>query len=407
MEAKKEEVGERPPFTLRRFHISDDYGFLLPNPLKELPPFYRPWMEIGHKLPYLIESRQLRSRVNEMPLLSCQYLQGHREQYLAHLVLSFITTGYVWQEGEKECAKVLPRNLAIPFVEVSRLLGLPPILVHTDCALVNWKKKDPHGSLEIENLEPILCLPGGESTKGFILITFLVEKAAAPGIKAMVQAISALVQPDNRRLEEALEEMANALREMTQVLKKTHDYVDPVVFYGVLRIFLSGWKDNPALPEGLVYEGVSEKPLAYAGGSAAQSTTLHAFDELLGIQHRKESTGFLRLMRSYMPPPHQAFIKEIQSAPSLRNHVLSSGSEALREAYNKCVAVLCDFRTYHITMVTRYVVIAARKIKTNPDLAPLSGTPPSFLEGRGTGGTGVLSFLKSVRDTTREATIPL
>lgn len=52
---------------------------------------------------------------------------------------------------------------------------------------------------------------------------------------------------------------------------------------------LSRWKDNPAMPEGLVYEGVATEPLRYSGGSAAQSSVLQAFDEFLGIRHCKGS----------------------------------------------------------------------------------------------------------------------
>ncbi|XP_070621134.1 indoleamine 2,3-dioxygenase 2 [Erythrolamprus reginae] len=404
MENAMHQMKQKPAFTLKRFHISEDYGFLLPNPLKELPPFYGPWMEIAHRLTYLIESHQLRSQVNKMPLLSCQYLQGHRELYLAHLVLSFITMGYVWQEGEKAVPKILPRNLAIPFGEVSEMLGLPPILVHTDFVLVNWKKKNPQGRLEIENVEPIVTFPGGASADGFILVSLLVEKVAAPGLKAIAKAVNGLLQPDDKILAEALQEVTNTIEEMTKTLKKMHDYVDPSVFYGVTRIFFSGWKDNPVLPEGLLYEGLCEHPLAYSGGSAAQSSTLHAFDELLGIQHQKESAAFLHGMRKYMPHHHQAFIEEIQSVPPLKEHILYSGNLDLRSMYNKCVAALSELRTYHITLVAKYVVIASKKAKSS---ISQSTTPPSFLERMGTGGTHVLKFLKCVRDTTKEAMIQL
>lgn len=44
------------------------------------------------------------------------------------------------------------------------------------------------------------------------------------------------------------------------------------------------------MPHGLLYEGVSKQPMAFSGGSAAQSSVLHTFDELLGIQHSQESS---------------------------------------------------------------------------------------------------------------------
>uniref|UniRef100_A0A8C0EWR5 Indoleamine 2,3-dioxygenase 2 n=1 Tax=Bubo bubo TaxID=30461 RepID=A0A8C0EWR5_BUBBB len=351
-----------------------------PSPLStktELPAPYGPWMEIAHDLPRLITSHRLRSHVHQVPELSFPALElsQTRELHLAHLVLSFITMGYLWQEGEEGTVKVLPQNLAVPFWEVSQALGLPPILSHADFVLANWRRKNPNGPLEIENLDTIISLPGAESLRGFILVTLLVEKAAVPGIKAIVQAIRAILQLDHETLHEALQELAEAIGDMTKALARM---VSPSTHDLVMRLDVV-WKDNPAMPGGLVYEGVSDEPLAYSGGSAAQSTVLHAFDELLGIRHSEESTAFLHRMRHYMPPPHRAFVEEIHRAPSLRQHVLSSGDARLRTAFNRCVSALADFRSYHITIVTKYIAVAAAKAKAG--------------------------FLKSVRDTTREGLI--
>ncbi|XP_048186565.1 indoleamine 2,3-dioxygenase 2 isoform X2 [Perognathus longimembris pacificus] len=389
-----------PPLCLGRFHISEDYGFLLPNPLKELPDHYRPWMEIASNLPQLIQSHQLHAHVNQMPLLDVQFLQGYKEQRLAHLVLSAIAMGYVWQEGETQPKEVLPRNLALPLVEVSRTLGLPPILVHADLVLANWTKRNPEGLLEISNLDTIIAFPGGQSLEGFVLVTVLVEKAAAPGIKALAQAVNALLQSNQDDLLHALQRLRLSIQGITRVLGQMHDYVDPDIFYAVIRIFLSGWQDNPAMPSGLIYEGVSSSPLKYSGGSAAQSSVLHALDEFLGIQHSKE-TAFLYRMRDYMPPSHKAFIEEISSVPSLRELAENSGPGQCLTSYNQCVEALAELRSYHIAMVTRYLIIAASKARSQrPNHLP---GPPKALEARGTGGTSVLSFLKSVRDKTLAA----
>lgn len=108
-------------------------------------------------------------------------------------------------------------------------------------------------------------------------------------------------------------------------------------------------------------------------------------------------------MRDYMPPSHKAFIEEIHSAPSLRDFVLSPGRAHLLEAYNLCLEALAELRSYHITMVAKYLITPAAKARSRePSHLP---RPPWALEGRGTGGSSVLSFLKSVRDQTLEAMI--
>ena len=42
-----------------------------------------------------------------MPFLEAERLSGHKQLRLANLILSQMTSGYVWQEGDKGIIKVL------------------------------------------------------------------------------------------------------------------------------------------------------------------------------------------------------------------------------------------------------------------------------------------------------------
>lgn len=111
------------------------------------------------------------------------------------------------------------------------------------------------------------------------------------------------------------------------------------------------------------------------------------------------SVDFLHRMRDYMPPSHKAFLEDLHSAPSLRDYVLTSGAGCCLMAYNQCVEALAQLRSYHINVVARYIISAASRARSKM----LSHPAPQALEDRGTGGTAVLSFLKSVREKTVEA----
>ncbi|XP_078285017.1 indoleamine 2,3-dioxygenase 1 [Rhinoraja longicauda] len=410
MNQGEDEARNTKCMNLDTFHISEEFGFVLPEPLSDLPKFYRPWMDIANNIPRLIECHQLRHEVNKMELLGTHLLTGYKQQRLAHMALSFITMGYVWQEGYRNPAKVLPKNLAIPYCQVSETLGLPPILVHADCVLSNWKRKDQNSAVELGNLDTIFALPGGESLKGFFLVTLEVELAGVQGIKAIVTATEAVRSNDDDLVKTALLELAESIGKMNQTIMKLDEYVDPAIFYGIIRLFLAGWKDNPAFPEGLVYEGVWEGPRQFAGGSAAQSSTLQSFDEFLGIRHIEKSAEFLHRMRDYMLPPHKAFIRAIASGPSVREYMASHPGAGLRDAYNACIVALVSFRSHHIIVVTRYITILAAQAKAaKAKLGAaasdvLQKAPPSLGE-RGTGGSDILLLLKSARDSTKVAEI--
>ncbi|XP_042344443.1 indoleamine 2,3-dioxygenase 1 [Plectropomus leopardus] len=398
-------------FSLDSYHVSEELGFILSDPLEELPAYYQPWMDIARRVPELVQSHELRLHVNKMPLLSSQFLQKHRELRLAHLALSVMTMGYVWQEGENNTVEMLPHNLAVPYWEVSQRLGLPPILIHADGVLANWKKRDPAGPLDMENLELLVSLPGGDSVRGFFMVTLLVELAAVPALRNIPIVINGVRSGDTEAVARALEDISQSIQDMTDALKLMHVYVEPSVFYGIMRIYLSGWKDNPSMSKGLVYEGVQAEPMEYSGGSAAQSSLLHCFDELLGVKHEAKSAAFLTRMRNYMPPAHKQLIQDISLQPSLKSFVQQQSSEHLNQAYQHCVTKLLAFRSYHINVVSRFITVPAaraRQLRTQSQdtEGEMIGKAPTALEERGTGGSGIMTFLKTVRDHTKDALMP-
>ncbi|XP_076020807.1 indoleamine 2,3-dioxygenase 1 isoform X2 [Genypterus blacodes] len=367
-------------------------------------------MDAALRVPELVDSHMLRSHIHNMPLLSSQFLKRHRELRLAHLSLSIMTMGYVWQEGENDPVETLPHNLAVPLWEVSQRLGLPPIATHADLVLANWRKRDPDRPFNMDNLELLFTFPGGDSVRGFFMVTLLVELAAAPALRSIPVVINGVRCGQADAVAKGLEDISQSIQEMTDRLKLMHEYVEPSAFYGVLRIYLSGWKDNPCMPKGLVYEGVLTEPLEYSGGSAAQSSMFHCFDQLLGVKHEAQSDAFLTRMRDYMPPAHRQMIHDISLQPSLRDFVQQQDNQKLNQAFQLCVAKVVALRSYHINIVSRYIIVPtarARQLRTKGQFSERDtvSKAPRGLEETGTGGSGIMSFLKTVRDRTRDANL--
>lgn len=125
--------------------------------------------------------------------------------------------------------------------------------------------------------------------------------------------------------------------------------------------------------------------------------------------HLVHSASFLTRMRDYMPPSHRCFIEEISRVPCLRAFVLKQANEGLTEVYDQCVVQLVSLRSYHITVVSRFITVPASQAKQlrSADLDSLEEhnpvqKAPTALEERGTGGSGIMSFLKTVRDRTKD-----
>lgn len=90
---------------------------------------------------------------------------------------------------------------------------------------------------------------------------------------------------------------------------------------------------------------------------------------------------------------------------TIRDFVKSQHNEELTLAYDACLAMLKSFRDKHIQIVTRFVVLQAKKVNKMGSGSTLRSGLARKKQGeeKGTGGTSLLPFLKQCRDETGNA----
>lgn len=187
---------------------------------------------------------------------------------------------------------------------------------------------------------------------------------------------------------------------------------------------------------------------------------MHLFDVFLDVDHSMEKLKdnrtqvaaregndrlFMRRMQQYMPATQRAFLDRIgssnftlrQFSVSASNSISPCAQEVVTK-YNTAVVALRKFRDAHLKIACVYVVAQARKAAAESAPAPPSTCPVGAMlarlaaEGdadllavcpisglnlqstsssksapiRGTGGTELMTLLRSCRDATSRAVIP-
>ena len=95
---------------------------------------------------------------------------------------------------------------------------------------------------------------------------------------------------------------------------------DPYIYYHRVRPYIFGWKNNPDLPEGLIYEDCFDnQPQLFRGETGAQSSIVPTLDALFNVVHeRDELREYLDEMRLYMPPGHRELIEYVEKHSKLK-----------------------------------------------------------------------------------------
>ncbi|MGA0079487.1 MAG: hypothetical protein ACO3IO_02300 [Candidatus Nanopelagicus sp.] len=377
------------------YGITEEFGYLPSyDPAQSLSAGNEEWDQFGKDLPKLLMGTNFRKRVQALPKFNIDKLNGEAEIQRAMLVLSYIGQAYQWSDNE--AATVMPQVLAKPWYEVGKLVGRPPILSYQSYASDNWRRFDKAGPIECGNIGLLQCFLGGQDEEWFILIHIDIEKKAGKALKAIEEAQAAVVAQDTEKVEAALIKMRAALTAMYEVLGRMPERCDPYIYFHRVRPYIFGWRNNPSLPDGVVYEGVDPYKgvgQKFRGETGAQSAIIPAMDGVLGIEHEKdELREYLMEMRTYMPPKHVAFIQAVEAGPSVRNFVTTVKKSSLTQVFNDCIELVANFRAMHLEYAGTYIHAQAQATPGNPSAV-------------GTGGTPFMIYLRKHRDETKKQTV--
>jgi indoleamine 2,3-dioxygenase len=391
MNTHKQEKRILTTLHLADYEVSPDYGFLpTHSPAKtQLPEVFWQVQQTATLLPKWLTTGKMHQVIESLPEVDVeQETLDEMQLRRAMLVYSYLTHAYVL--GKSTIAKVLPRNIAVPFYKIAQKLGRPPVLSYASYALDNWVRLNEAEPIEIGNVLISQNFLGGLDEDWFILIHIEIEAKAAPALAAIPTILEGVVQEDITTVINTLEAIKDAWININTTMSRMPEACDPYIYYNRVRPYIHGWKNNQALPEGLIYEGVeaySGKPQQFRGETGAQSAIVPTMDALFNIIHAHDPLReFLIEMRDYMPPKHRAFVEEVERRSTLRDFVKSRMDRVakLGDLYNNCVSLIEKFRSQHLEFAARYVHKQAGSVSNDPNV--------------GTGGTPFMQYLKKHRD---------
>lgn len=346
-----------------------DYS-LPQQPLTKLPKAFAVWEETAKNLPKLLVSNFLRNTVEKLPVFPVKKLKNAREFERAMMILSYLGHAYVW--GEKQIPTKLPKVLAKSWCEVAKKLKRPPVLSYASYALNNWQKIDKTKPVVLGNIVLLQNFLGGMDEEWFILVHVEIEFKALAFMRLLPEIIKKSDLEKLSIIRDGLENICNTLDRMPE-------HCDPYIYYNRVRPYIHGWKNHPAFPNGLIYEGVYQnKPQQFRGETGAQSAIIPCMDALLGITHMDDLLGeYLKEMRLYMPIQHRNFLEWIEKNSKVREQVKNS-TAAMKNIYNQCIKLIARFRSTHLHYAASYIQQQAQKSAENPNAVGTGGTP--FME---------------------------
>ena len=377
---------------LQDYGLSRERGYLSHYEIDEitLPSQFADVVRAAGNLSGLLSTGRVRHWLDQLPdpgLEDWAQEAPEEEVRTAMVHYSFLVQAYVW--GEPDAPTSLPAPLAVPMWALAKRLGQQPLLPYSAYVLDNWDRLDRNSPIRLDNIWMIQNFLAGQDEAWFVLVHVAIEARAGEMLAEIPKLVEAAANGDAKAVEAGLARCNHVWDDVNAIFDRMPERCDPYVYFHRVRPYIHGWKDNPALADGLIYEGVREtggKPQAFRGQTGSQSTIVPSMDALLGIGHAADPLrSFLDELHIYRPPAHRTFVDRVRAMSGLRAFIQGSGNPNLREVYNTCVRSLARFRTRHLEYAANYIA------KQHKDSA---GNDTDV----GTGGTPFMKYLKKHRD---------
>jgi len=380
--------------TLAAYGVTAERGFLCPYDAAsvELEGDLVAARDLALRLPEILPTGAVRKVLEALSVVPPERIAGldDVQARMAMVHYSFLAQAYVW--GADAPAAHLPAAVAVPIVALADRLGQQPLLQYSGYVLDNWGLLDPAKGVALDNIYMIQKFASGTDEAWFVLVHVAIEARAGAALALFGPLIAAAANGDEAQAEGLLGRIVEIWAEINALFDRMPEQCDPYIYFRRVRPYIHGWKDNPALGAGVVYQGVArfgDAPQAFRGQTGSQSSVVPSMDALLGVGHASDPLRtFLDELHIYRPPGHRRFIDDVRSESQVRGFVTRAGRRGLTQAYNAAVQAVADFRSRHLEYAASYINSQGRKSAGNDTEI-------------GTGGTPFMKYLKKHRDETK------
>ena len=397
------------------FEVNHKNGFLPKNsPLAVLPKKYTELQVLIDEMPIKKDDGKdgllsRRGGIEEAVsnLSNLKHLVSEEEDVFLIQALfraySFLTSAYLLAPAHfnfietKKYGKahtVLPSQIAEPFVIVSEKLDVYPFIdYHYSYSLGNYIKIDKSKGYEWENLAMAAKFSGMDDERGFIMLHVDINQNSPELIGSILDYLKADEEKSvNLSLSKCLSAMKK-INERRQVMWQASRWKH----YNDFRVFIMGIKGNDEIfGDGVIYEGVSDKPVQYRGQTGAQDNiipTADIFTGVIGYYPTNDLTKYLLDLRSYRPKCIQNFLSDIKDEMGdnrLFNNLKESENE---EGFCLLLQILDEiyyFRNGHWQFVQKYIMANTKYAKATGGTPIISWIPNQI--------TAVLNYMSDVID---------